>query len=273
MRIALIADIHGNLPAFETVLAAIGQHAPDLLVIAGDVVVGSPDSRACWQLAQSLNCPILRGNHERYLSLFGTKEADPLWSTEQFGPVQWAVAQFRDSERATIAALPLVWHSAELPDLLVTHASPRSDTESLPLHTTPDQLDLIFADTLAQTIVRGHNHVARTQPWGARQIITVGSAGLPLEGRLAAQYVILDQVAHGWLAQHHSIEYPVEKTLQRFASTDYVAKTGPMGRLFQREVATASLHFIPFLRYYRLWCKREPDLQLAPAVERFLTSF
>ena len=102
MRIAIIADIHGNLPAFETVLTDLRRQSPDLLVIAGDIVIGAPDSLACWQLAQSLACPIVRGNHERYLSHFGTATADPLWQTERFAPVQWAVQQFRDEERQTI---------------------------------------------------------------------------------------------------------------------------------------------------------------------------
>ena len=46
--------------------------APQQMVIAGDMVIGAPDSGACWQLARSLGCPLLRGNHERYLFDFGS---------------------------------------------------------------------------------------------------------------------------------------------------------------------------------------------------------
>lgn len=273
MRIAILADIHGNLPAFETVLTDLKRHAPDLIVIAGDIVVGSPDSHACWELVQSLSCPVVRGNHERYVSHFATAEADPKWSTEQFRPVQWGVQQFSDVERQQIAALPLALRLPEAPDLLIVHASEFSDTTSLPLHTTPEMLTELFGNTAEQTIARGHNHIARTHPWGRRQIVTTGSVGLPLEGRIAAQYLLLDKVDTGWLAHHQSVEYPVEQTLQRFAATNYVRETGPMGRLFQREVATATLHFVPFLRYYRRWIETEPDLALDVALERFFTSF
>lgn len=273
MRLAIIADIHGNLPAFETVLTDLKRHAPDLLVIAGDIVIGAPDSVACWQLAQSLGCPIVRGNHERYLSHFGTAQADPVWLTDRFAPVQWAVRQFSEEARQTIAALPLVIHLPAAPDLCIVHASPRADTESVALHMTGETLAAIFADVNDQTIVRGHNHIPRTQPWGERQIVTTGSVGLALEGHPAAQYVLVDQVKGGWLAQHQSVAYPVEATLQRFVATDYVAQTGPMGRLFQREVATASHYFVPFLRYYGQWLQQEPTLDLAAALERFLTCF
>jgi hypothetical protein len=46
-----------------------------------------------------------------------------------------------------------------------------------------------------------------------------------------------------------------------------------MGRLFLREVATASHYFVPFLRYYQQWVATEPDLDLTVALERFLTRF
>jgi Icc-related predicted phosphoesterase len=48
MRIAIIADIHGNLPALEAALAAVEKLRPDRLIVAGDIVDGAPDSAACW---------------------------------------------------------------------------------------------------------------------------------------------------------------------------------------------------------------------------------
>ncbi|MBE0698820.1 MAG: metallophosphoesterase [Anaerolineaceae bacterium] len=65
IRIAVLADIHGNLPAFESALEHVSQQKVDQIILAGDIVNGSPDSKACWTLALSLGCPILRGNHER----------------------------------------------------------------------------------------------------------------------------------------------------------------------------------------------------------------
>jgi predicted phosphodiesterase len=65
MRLALIADIHANLVSFEAVVAQLKQHAPDHIIILGDVVNCGPDSGACWRYAQRIGCRILRGNHER----------------------------------------------------------------------------------------------------------------------------------------------------------------------------------------------------------------
>ena len=84
MRIAVIADIHGNLPALEAVLEALDTLQPDQIVVSGDVVDGGPDSAACWERVKQIGCPVLRGNHERYVFDYGTERADPLWATPQF---------------------------------------------------------------------------------------------------------------------------------------------------------------------------------------------
>jgi predicted phosphodiesterase len=68
MRLALLSDIHGNLPAFEAALAHATQQGYDQMVILGDVVVGAPDTADCWPLAKSLDVPIVRGNHGRYVA-------------------------------------------------------------------------------------------------------------------------------------------------------------------------------------------------------------
>ena len=87
MKIAILSDIHGNLPAFQAAVDHVGRQQVDQIIIAGDIVIGAPDTFACWQLANDLKCPILRGNHERYLFDYGTPGAPPVWETEQFFPV------------------------------------------------------------------------------------------------------------------------------------------------------------------------------------------
>lgn len=268
MRIAIFADIHGNLPAFEAVLQHARQQAPDLIIIAGDIVIGAPDSVACWQLAQSLACPIVRGNHERYLAHVGTAQGDPAWLTEQYKPVQWAAAQFTANERAAVAALPLTLSLPSAPDLLVVHASARSDRENLPA-SKPDADMAAMFPVQERWIVRGHDHIARNHPWRDKQIFTVGSVGLPMDGNPAAQYLLLDAVPHGWAVQHHTVDYALRLTLERFAATRYVEATGVMGRLFLREAVTATPHFVPFLRLYQQWT-REAPLSLQAALDRYL---
>ena len=268
MRLAIIADIHGNLPAFEAVLDHITHQAVDQTVIAGDIVVGSPDSAACWQLAQSLGCPMVRGNHERYVFQFDTPAAEPLWMTQQFAPLHWAVAQLSAHERASLEAQPTHLRLSDAPELVIVHASLRSDVDSLHAHTPESQLPAMFPNLREQLVVRAHNHVAATRIWNKHTIVTSGSVGLTLDGIPTAKYLIVERRVNDWHITHQSVPYDLDKAVERFHTSGYLDTTGPIGRLYMREVATASFQIVPFLRSYRRWNEREP-LSLEAALERF----
>ncbi|MBX0329848.1 metallophosphoesterase [Oscillochloris sp. ZM17-4] len=270
MRLAILADIHGNLPAFEAALAHARAQAPDQIVIAGDIVNGSPDSAACWRLARSLGVPMLQGNHERYVYNYGTPHAQPSLDPEQFAPVRWSHDQLSAAERAELAALPGHLRLAEAPDLLIVHASQRSDRESIHNFVTDAQLAEMFPAPDASLIVRGHNHAGAVRPWGERLLVTAGAVGLPLNNVTTAQYLILDRAQGRWRITHHSVPYDLEAALQRFHSTGYLAAAGVMGRLLYRELATASFYMVPFLEAYSRWREVAP-LSLEQALERFLS--
>jgi predicted phosphodiesterase len=270
MRLAILADIHGNLPAFEAALDHLTGQRIEQVIIAGDVVNGAPDSEACWRLAQSLGCPILRGNHERYIAHYGTASAPPEWETEQFAPIRWAAAQFTPAERCDLANLPLIVRPPETPELLIVHASLRNDRDTLAAYTPEEQLAVMFPEVREGLIIRGHNHVGQVRLWGERSIITVGSVGLALDGHPTAQYLILERCATGWRIQHQSVPYDVEAAVRRFQTTGYLEAAGPMGRLFMREVATASHHLVPFSRMYTRWSSAE-GIPLEAAVNRYLS--
>jgi predicted phosphodiesterase len=280
MRIAVLSDIHGNLLAFEAALAHARRQGFDQLVIAGDIVVGSPDTAACWQLARSLGCPIVRGNHERYVADLGSERAEPLWATPQFTPVQWAAGQLTDAERAAVGALPLALRLPEAPDLVIVHASLRSDTDSLRAHTPDAALPELFPGELeppmarraeaSSLIVRGHNHIAATRLWGGRTIVTAGSVGMPLDGNTTAQYLLLERRPAGWQISHQAVPYDHDAAVERFYSSGYLTATGPMGRLVLRELLTASFQLVPFLRHYQRLRAVEP-IGLEAALERFMS--
>ena len=269
-RIVILADIHGNLPAFEAALQHVAQQRPDLLLLAGDIIIGSPDSQACWQLARSLGCPILRGNHERYAAHYGTPKAAPLWSQLQFAPLQWSVAQLSEQERQQMEALPLTLRLPEAPGLFFAHASERDDHDTVAAYTPEEQLHGMFPAAPEPYLIRAHNHYGQVRVWQNRLIVTCGSVGLPLDSHPTAQYLLLDQQANGWKIQHMAVPYPLEATLKRFHDTGYLEAVGPMARLFYREVLTASHQIVPCLRLYAQWSSQE-SITFPQAVERFLS--
>lgn len=271
MRLAILADIHGNLLAFEAALKHVASQKADQIIIAGDVFIGAPDSADCWYLARSLGCPILRGNHERYAAHYGTPYASPEWSTEQYTPLHWALAQLTEQECQAMAQLPASLRLSGTPDLFVVHASERNDSDTVTAHTPDEQLQDMFPYAQERFIFRSHNHIGQVRLWDGRFIVTSGSVGLPLDGNPTAQYLLLDQYKDGWHIQHQSVPYDLDTAIKRFYDTGYLSSTGPMGRLFFRELVTASQQLVPFLRLYAQWSKNG-KISLAQAVDKFLYS-
>jgi diadenosine tetraphosphatase ApaH/serine/threonine PP2A family protein phosphatase len=214
----------------------------------------------------------LRGNHERYVAHYDTPHASPIWKTQQFAPLHWALEQLDEPQRQEMSTLPLTLRLAEAPHLLLCHASSRSDYDTILSHTPESQLDEMFPNSPERFIVRGHNHVGQVRLWRDQFIVTNGSVGLALDGNATAQYLLLDQTPGGWRIQHQSVPYDVDAVVARFRATGYLAATGPIGRLFLREVVTATQHLVPFMRLYARWTE-EASLSLDAAVERFLNSY
>lgn len=67
MRLAVLADVHGNLGALEAVLADLARHAPDAVVNLGDCVSGPLAAAATADLLMDRGFVTVRGNHDRQL--------------------------------------------------------------------------------------------------------------------------------------------------------------------------------------------------------------
>jgi predicted phosphodiesterase len=283
VRIAVLADVHGNLPAFEAVLADARAHGPDLLVVAGDVINGAPDSRACWLLARAEADLLLRGNHERYVIDRGTERGDPDWSSPRFQPLAWTASEMEgleDEVRSCAIAAPL----PGLP-LEAMHGGPDDDqTQALPWRS--DETLLADFAGAAPLVVRGHDH-APADRWlpGGRRIVTAGAVGLPLTGRTEAQWVLLERRAGragadgpaAWRVEHRSVAYDVDAALARFVDTGYLRAAGPVARLFRRELATGAHHLVPFMRFEARWRaetgRGDDPASLEAALEAFLHEY
>ena len=121
MRIALVSDIHGNLPALEAVAADIRRRGADRVVNLGDNLSGPllPRETAQWLMASGWLS--LAGNHERQVL--------NLQPGRGGASDQYAHAQLTEAEFAWMRSLS---HCVRLNEqVLLCHGSPRSDHEYL----------------------------------------------------------------------------------------------------------------------------------------------
>lgn len=273
LRLAVLGDVHGNLEAFKACIERVDALGVDRVIIAGDLVNGAPDSKACWDLAHSRGFALLRGNHERYLFDQNTSREDPSWRTDRFAPIRWAAAQFGEQELELMRRLPLCYRDALAPELLIVHATVRSDNEPILAYTPDSVLDEAFTGSgTADLIVRAHNHLPYARAWGDSTIVSAGAVGMPLDGTTDAKFVLLERDGAGhWRYQHVAVPYDVDKTIERFRSSGYLEAGGAITRLFLREVATGTHQMMPFIRY---WQSQIPQVSaLDEAVALFLTAY
>ena len=263
---AILADIHGNLQALEAVLEHVAGQEVDQIIVAGDVVNVFPEAKACWDLVMSLDCPVLLGNHEVYVSHYGTPEAEPVWASERFKLLEWMQAQFSPQDLEAMRHLPLTY---QLPGLLITHAAPRDPFASIHDTTPLDKVQAMFEGYTEALIVRGHNHRWRETELPGQTVVTIGSVGMPLEGRREAQYALLSNDSGTWTYRPQAVSYDVEALIEQVDSDSYRAIAGPIGQIFVRELETARPHILAFFERYLEAIERE-DITLEAAVTAYL---
>lgn len=268
MRLAVLADVHGNLQALEAVLEHAQKQNVDQIIIAGDLVNLLPDSRACWDLVKSLDLPMVRGNHERYIFHYNTPFANPGWYEENFKGLALMVAEFSDDERKQMEALPLHLH---FDDLLIVHASYRGDYDTIDLETPLSELEEMFAGSSEAVVLRGHNHQRYSVNFNGRCIETIGSVGLPLDGTPEAKYVIAENRGKHWIIQDQGVTYNHAAAVKRLETSILMEQGGPVYKIFLRELVTSRDHVDRFFDEYDKWSQNK-TLSMTQAVDAFLAS-
>ncbi len=223
MRLGVIADIHGNLPALEAVLAKLDALAPDLIVNLGDCASGPLWPAETTALLRSRTMSHVRGNHDRAM---GAASPDELGTSDSYA---W---QALDSEaRAWLAGLPA---EITVEGALCFHASPGNDSTYLieevqngylvpsPIPTIEQRL----AGRAARLMLCGHSHQPRAARLNSGTIVlNPGSVGNPAYRDTKPAHVSESGMPHARFAivtlgvaitiEHHLVAYDWERSAKR----------------------------------------------------------
>jgi putative phosphoesterase len=172
--IGLLADVHGNLPALEAILAdAAGV---DRWLVAGDLVGHLPFPDEVVERVASLEAQCVLGNHDRAL----LQGLDIPGSRSGTLAIRDQRARARPETRAFLASLPLTW---EADGLFLVHGSPFD-----PLEERLYALDERVREWLGgRTLVVGHSHRQLAEDG----LVNPGTAGLPTDGDPRTAYGVL----------------------------------------------------------------------------------
>ncbi len=181
MTLALIADIHGNLAAFDAVLDALRAEPADQIVCLGDVAATGPQPREVLRQLHGLGCPVVMGNADAELLDVPPPAPETDKDARRITDIDhWCAAQLDDADRAFLASFqPTVEISlGEGRSLLCCHGSPRGYNDVI-VATTPDEvLDQMIGGHDATIIAGGHTHIRMLRAHREREIVNPGSIGL-----------------------------------------------------------------------------------------------
>jgi len=244
MKLAIIADVHGNLAALDRVLEDLDAWGPDEVVVAGDVVNRGPQPAQCMQrLAEHMSdghWHFLQGNHEQFVLLEGEgRNNRPNWEREVCGHSRWTYHQLGDAVRDLEAwplQVDLVGPGGE--PLRFVHASMRGTRHGLYAQMTDEQLHESVAPAPALLGV-GHTHIPFIKQLGGTLIVNGGAVGLPFDRDTRAAYARLEYRAGRWHAEVVRLEYDLLATERAFEEGGYLAGGGPMVPLVLDELRNA----------------------------------
>jgi putative phosphoesterase len=179
VRIGLIADLHGNLPALEAVLAELRQDRVDELVCLGDVAVG-PQPAATLERVAELECPVVLGNWDAWF-LDGIPMLGGELGRKLVEMGDWWAAQLAPEHTAYMRSFEPT-HTVSLEHegaLLCFHGSPRSHEDWIAATTPDDELERMLDGARAAVLAGGHTHRPLFRRHRESTLVNPGSVGLP----------------------------------------------------------------------------------------------
>jgi predicted phosphodiesterase len=222
--LGILYDIHGNLPALESVLADAERAGVDRWLLGGDYGTPSPWPLETLDRLRGLESATwIRGNGERWLREPPEDRPEVMASYELFtGGLQENVVEW-------LYGLP---EQAELDGVLYVHGSPLSDVESFAPEPEDDEARML-AGAHDRTIVFGHSHQQFSRPGpDGTTLVNPGSVGMPLDGDRRAAWGTSEQPGE---FDFHRSEYDVER-----AASAYRAMGGDFGEMASRRLERGS---------------------------------
>jgi predicted phosphodiesterase len=257
-RLAILADIHGNLPALQSVMADMASFTFDHVIVTGDLINWGPFSADVCAIAARERWAVIRGNNEFYLLDYRTPRAPAHW--HEYTLLPWLHAQLAGLWQSAIAAWPdeLSLRFPDAPPIRVLHGLPGNPWRGIPPLLNEAELATLLDGVPEAVIVSAHTHLPMSRHVAGRHLLNPGSVGVPLDGLQSASYLLLHGDATGWRATFRRVPYALEPLLAEFRRQRFVDQCGPVAELVIKEFTTARLWVLPYLAWRQQHARDQP---------------
>lgn len=259
--LAVLSDIHGNLPALQAVMRDLAKVHVDQIVVAGDVINWGPFSAECFDIVAREGWPVIRGNNEFYLLDYNTPRAPAAWQDETQWPLlPWLRKQLQGRRHHCIAAWPdsISLRFADGPPIRMVHGSCRSPWESI--FAMDDEASIVpkLAGAEEKFIIAGHTHLAMDIQVNQWRVFNPGTVGVPLDGTPDAQYMLLRSAGDGWQPEFKCVAYDPSALFEEFDRQSFASHCGVIGQMVVDEFRASDLVVLPFLNWRKAECAEAP---------------
>ncbi len=216
MKVALIGDVHANLPALEAVLNHAHEQGVEAIWNVGDFVgYGAFPDEVVRRLKQEEALSIV-GNYDSKVLRFKKKQKQ--WRKkkrlEKYLAFMWAYKNLSKKSRKYLRFLSKEMRiKVKGRRVLLTHGSPKSSEEHLAPDTPDEYLRELAQIAQADVIICGHSHRPFVRQVDGVWFINTGSVGRPDDGDPRACYAILEIDSESIQVQHYRLEYDVERAV------------------------------------------------------------
>ena len=271
MKLAILSDVHANLPALQTVAEHIGRWRPDQVVVAGDLINRGPRPAECLALAeQQVNWEFLLGNHEESVLEQSRPDAPRSGPAAELRQLfDWTLRQIDGAAGLLEQMRPFCEFDG--PDgrpVRICHASLLPDRKGIWPDSDLDEVRRRIAPAPA-LFGTAHTHVPLVRPVDDTLVVNSGSVGAPCDGDPRAGYAQIEFVGGGWKARIVRLSFDREQAARDLHDADFLAGQGPLGQLILME-REQSHSFIPAWRRQYKAAILAGEISLAETVERFL---
>ncbi|HWS01977.1 MAG TPA: metallophosphoesterase family protein [Gammaproteobacteria bacterium] len=275
MKLAVLSDIHGNIPALNAVLEDIARWHPDQIIVNGDLVSRGPYSLDCLRLLQTRfpDARFLTGNHETYVLRCADYPADadsPTCDIDRFA--DWARLQLG----AAVDEIRTWGDHLDLTGLdggasaHITHGSRLGNRDGISTRTADADLPAKLGEP-RDLFVGSHTHKPLLRRFNATLVVNTGSVGQPMDGDARAAYGRFTLHAGVWEAEIMRVAYDNAQAERDFIESGFLAEAGPMAKLIYLELQQSRAHVGPWHRIY-IDAIKAREITVADAVEVYLQS-
>ncbi|HEX6138870.1 MAG TPA: metallophosphoesterase family protein [Candidatus Limnocylindria bacterium] len=223
MRIAVLADLHANLPALRAVLADVAATGCEAIWCAGDVVGRGPHPNEVVEELRRLDIPTVQGNWDEAIGM-GREVTGTIWPSPDaeaggYASLAWTGSQLSEENRAWLRQLPATMR-LEIPGrtALLFHGTPLKQHEYLWEDRPSRYFARIAADEGDDLFCFGHTHEGYHRVLGQAHFVAAGSVGCCTGQGAHARYAVVYVTETDVVVGFRNVEYDEAPLLRDMAA-------------------------------------------------------